>query len=70
MTPVHHDKQKLVLLREGPSGSTATGKENLEVFYTRTAREQDSACYVRSSDAPNARFTILHSMAMQSTWGR
>ena len=35
-------------------------KENLEVFYTRTARGNRIACmFVKC--APNARFTILHS---------
>ena len=57
---VSHDKQKLVLSEKAEWQYSDREKENLEVFYTRTARGNRIACmYVKC--APNARFTILHS---------
>jgi len=54
------DKQKLVLTEKAEWQYSDREKENLEVFYTRTARGNRVACmYVKCS--PNARFTILHS---------
>ena len=55
-----HDKQKLTLTDKAEWQYSDREKENLEVFYTRTARGNRVACmYVKCS--PNARFTILHS---------
>ena len=57
---VSHDKQKLVLSEKAEWQYSDREKENLEVFYTRTARGNRIACmFVKC--APNARFTILHS---------
>ena len=53
-------KQKLTLTDKAEWQYSDREKENLEVFYTRTARGNRVACmYVKCS--PNARFTILHS---------
>lgn len=55
-----HDKQKLNLTDKAEWQYSDREKENLEVFYTRTARGNRVACmFVKCS--PNARFTILHS---------
>ena len=61
-----HDKQKLVLSEKAERQyrkkrkKMKGEKDNLKVFYTRTARGNRIACmYVKC--APNARFTILHS---------
>ena len=54
------DKQKLHLTDKAEWQYSDREKENLEVFYTRTARGNRIACmFVKC--APNARFTILHS---------
>ena len=54
------DKQKLNLTDKAEWQYSDREKENLEVFYTRTARGNRIACmFVKC--APNARFTILHS---------
>ena len=54
------DKQKLTLTDKAEWQYSDREKENLEVFYTRTARGNRVACmYMKCS--PNARFTILHS---------
>ena len=54
------DEDKLILKEEAKWLFSDSEKENLEVFYTRTARGNRMACmFVRC--VPYARFTILYS---------